>query len=83
MLGICLVQVYIIDQETTVQPAAGVGGPAPVSTCVYSSLLLHSKVRVVGLDDRAMSLYWASQMRPSIVRKESADQRDATQTCTD
>ncbi len=46
---------YYIDQETTVQPAAEVGGSAPVSTRVYSSLLLHSKVQVVGLDDRAMS----------------------------
>ncbi len=46
---------YYIDQETTVQPTAGVGGYSPVSTSVYSRLLLHIKVRVVGLDDRAMS----------------------------
>jgi len=46
---------YYIDQETTVQPAAGVGGYSPVSTCVYSSLPLHSKVQVIGLDNRANS----------------------------
>ncbi len=46
---------YYIDQETMVQLAAGVGGYSPVSTCVYSSLLLYNKVRVAGLDDHAMS----------------------------
>ncbi len=46
---------YYIDQETTVQLAAGVGSYNPVSTCVYSSLLFYSKVQVAGLDDHAMS----------------------------
>jgi hypothetical protein len=47
--------VYYINQETTVQLATRAGDCSSISTCVYPSLLLYSKVWVTGLDDHAMS----------------------------